>query len=557
MRPVLNRLGATVLCGSALLVAASSFGLVRPGFGGVATAAVYYLSPTGRDTNAGTTPAAAWRTLGRASQAPLRPGTRLLLQGGGRFAGTLVLGAADAGNAAHPVIVGSYGTGRATIVGARSGIVVEDTGGVEIHDLVITGRGVEQAGGAGINLWSDRLGQQRFSHIVITAVNVSGFTYGIAIGAIGLAGFRDVRIADSQLHGNLDAGIASFGPRFNPAAPAYAHAGISITRVLAARNAGDPRQTRNSTGSGIVLGSVDGARVALSTAFDNGGAGGGSQRGPIGIWAYDSMRVVIEHNLSYANRSGNSHDGGGFGLDQNTSLSYLQYNLSYDNWGAGYLLFSRLNNGACTGNVIRYNISSGDARTHIRSGGIVLTGWITRSAVYQNSVVLGTWTGALHAPLVIGEAVRSITIRNSVLATSRTGPVVFANAQLRPRQAGLQGNDYFSAARSWLVQWGGARYASLRAWRTGTGEEILRLPGARGRPAGFAVNPAWTGPVLGLTARSAANRGIGAGFALRRGSQMIGAGLDLLRLFGTNPGPVDFSGQRVPPDRPSVGAQQR
>jgi hypothetical protein len=554
---MLNRLGAMVLCACALLVAASSFGLVRPGFGGTGNATVYYLSPTGKDTNAGTSPATAWRTLRRASEAQLRPGTRLLLQGGGRFPGTLVLGGADAGSAAQPVIVGSYGTGRATIVGARSGIVVFDTGGVDIHDLAIAGRGVKRAGGAGINLFSDRQGHRRFSHVLITDVNVSGFTYGIVIGAVGLAGFRGVAIADSQVHGNLDAGLASFGPRFNPAAPAYAHAGISITRVVASHNAGDPRQTRDSTGSGITLGSVDGARVELSTAFDNGGSGGGTQRGPIGIWAYDSTRVVIEHNLSYANRSGNQHDGGGFGLDQNTSRSYLQYNLSYDNWGAGYLFFSRLNNAAFTGNVMRYNLSSDDARTHRRCGGIVLTGWIARSAVYQNSVVLGRWTGAPHAPLMIGKVARAITVRNSVLAATSAGPLVLANAQLRPRQARLQGNDYYSAARTWSVQWGGATYPSLRAWRTGTGEEVLDMRGSAGRPVGFAVNPAMTGPVLGLTTRSATERGIGAGFALRRGSQMIGAGLDLLRLFGTSPGPVDFSGHGVPVRHPSVGAQQR
>jgi len=524
---------------------------------GSTTPVTYYVRPGGHNTAAGTSPRTAWRTLARASKAILKPGTRLLLQGGGRFPGTLRLGTADAGSAAHPLIVGSYGTSPATIVGARSGIVVADTGGVEIRNLVITGRGVKRAGGAGINLFSDRRGHRRFSHILITGVNVSGFTYGIVIGAVGLAGFRDVRIADSQVHGNLDAGIASFGPPLNPAAPAYAHAGIAVSHVLASRNAGDPRQTRNATGSGITLGSVDGARVAFSTSFGNGGRGGGSRRGPIGIWAYDSTRVVIEHNLSYANRSGNQHDGGGFGLDQNTSRSYLQFNLSHDNWGAGYLFFSRLNNGAFTGNVMRYNLSSGDARTHSRSGGIVLTGWIARSAVYQNSVVLGRWSGAPHAPIMIGRVVRAITVRNSVLAATRTGPLVLANAPLRPSQVRLQGNDYYPAARTWSVQWGGARYASLRAWRAGTGEEILPAPGARGRPVGFAANPKLTEPVLGLTARSATQRGIGAGFTLRRGSPMIGAGLDLVRLFGTNPGQVDFSGHRVPLRRPSVGAQQR
>src|SRR6266566_4029269 len=76
----------------------------------------YYVRPGGDDTAAGTSPAAAWRTLARASGAILRPGTRLLLLGGKQYPGSLVISKGDAGNVRSPILVSSYGKGRATIV---------------------------------------------------------------------------------------------------------------------------------------------------------------------------------------------------------------------------------------------------------------------------------------------------------------------------------------------------------------------------------------------------------------------------------------------------------
>ena len=132
-------------------------------------------------------------------------------------------------------------------------------------------------------------------------------------------------------------------------------------RVVASQNQGDPGVTSHNTGNGIVLGSVRDGAIEWSTADSNGGAGGDTAQGPAGIWAYDSTDVSIEHSLSYENQTANKVDGNGFDLDQNTSDSVLQDNLSYSNAGAGFLVYSRLSNGAQRDNVVRYNISSGDA----------------------------------------------------------------------------------------------------------------------------------------------------------------------------------------------------
>ncbi len=483
-------LAAAAASAAALAVAATTAGLFR--VGPLAAAVTYYVSPAGNDGAQGTSPGTAWRTLARASAAVLRPGDRLLLQGGARFTGRLALGPGDAGDPARPVRIGSYGTGRATIEGAGSGIVVTDTAGLDISGLRITARRAAPPG-AGIVLFSDLSRRHRLAHVVISGVDVSGFENGILIGASGRTGFAGVRISDSVVHGNLASGISSYGPPFDPRAPAYPHARIVITGVRAYGNLGDPRATGN-TGNGIVLGGVAGGRIAWSTAYGNGGRGRSVTEGPVGIWTYDSTGIVIEHDLSYGNHSPNAHDGGGFGLDQNTSRCVLQYDLSYGNWGPGFLIYTGRRNGADTGDVARFDISSGDARVPHGSGGILVAGWVRDVAVYQDTVVTGAWSGGVHAPLRLGRSVRGVTVRNSIfVAASRPGPLAYSPWPLRRGQALLQGNDYYEAAPAppgapaWSVGWGGVSYRSLPAWRAATGQETLAgrpaRPPTRGWPA--------------------------------------------------------------------------
>ena len=73
---------------------------------------------SGRDGDSGTSPNLAWKSLGRANKANLRPGDRLLLKRGCTFSGPLV---ADwNGTAEAPILIGAYGDGpRPVIQNAR------------------------------------------------------------------------------------------------------------------------------------------------------------------------------------------------------------------------------------------------------------------------------------------------------------------------------------------------------------------------------------------------------------------------------------------------------
>ncbi len=477
----------------------------------------YYVRPSGNDSAAGTSPSTAWRTLSRVNSEKLKPGDRVLLQGGQQFSGKLILTKTDAGDASDPVVIGSYGSGRASIVtGGNAGILVYDTAGIDVENLVIASTSSPRATGVGINVYSDLTNGQRLTHVTIDDVDVSGFVYGIGIGG-ATTGFRGVRVENSALHGNLDDGLVSYAGTFTSADPQYANEDIYISRVHAYDNPGDPEDKTKNTGNGIVLGNVKYATISYSTADDNGGKGAASE-GPVGIWAYNSSNVVIDHNLSYGNKTSNEADGDGFGLDENTTDCSLEYNLSYDNAGAGYLLYSAQAHSQQKGNVVRFNVSSRDGQTSDYYGGITLLGKISDTSIYQNTVVMKARAGTTNPALRLVGTMSGITVRDNIFATQRGGPIVAASTALAATAATLRANDYFAASGSWKLAWGAATYTSLAAWRSATGQE---LNGSKA--TGFDVNPQLAGSVFQLEVTSADDTRLGAAFELRSTSPLRGA----------------------------------
>jgi hypothetical protein len=544
------RLGAVVGIAAGLVGAWTAVG---PGNGSASQQSgptTYYIRPGGNDTAAGTSPATAWRTLARASQAQLLPGDRLMLCGGHSYSGTLKLDTYDGGSATKPVQISSYGTGRATIVSRTSGIVVYDTGGIAISRLAIAGNHAMNAADVGIQLFSDRK-RGRVGHVRISKVDISGFGWGIAIGAdYDGAGFRNVSITHSALHGNLDAGLLSYGPDFNPKAPGYAHENFYISHVRAFGNLGDPANLTRNTGSGIELGSVSHATVTHSAAYHNGGRGGATTEGPIGMWAYESTRVLFSHDVSHDNTSASVHDGGGFGLDLETSDSVMEYNLSYHNHGAGFLLYSALNVPTPqTGNTVRFNISYNDAiGAHHIYGAMTAGGRVNYGRFYQNTIVL---TKGNTQPVVkLTGVLHHVQMYNNILVAAN-GPFVQVvptlykslNHPMTTVNVFLAGNDYVTTGTKWFIGWNSKTfYFSLATWRRATGEEKIGK-----KLTGLSAAPRFVGPVSGAAG--------GAGFKLGPLSRLRNAGLNLRLLFNIQPGTVTFAGTRYVVVKPNIGAQ--
>jgi hypothetical protein len=498
----------------------------------------FYIASDGDDKNDGRSPGTAWRTLGRADREAFKPDDRLLLQAGASFRGQLSLGAGQAGRAGKPLIIGSYGEGRATIraVGA-SGITVHNTAGVEIRDLRIIGNAGSLARGSGISFYSDQPGGRKEKHVRVSGVDVSGFKHGVAVGGgNGAAGFADVRISDSRLHDNKDAGLLTYGPRFDAASPAFAHQDVTLSRVEVDHNAGDPKAHDHHTGNGIVLGSVRGGTVERSTAHDNGSdSATDAPEGPVGIWAYDSTRLVFQRNVSYRNHTGSQVDGSGFGLDQNTSLSTIQYNLSFGNDGSGYHTYTRFKNGAHHGNTIRFNISSDDGRKLARNGGLTVHGARIEDLQVHNNTVVLTRAGPGEATVVrVSGGPHGVALRNN-LFVSPGAPFINAAKSYTPAEIVLQGNDYYNAAGPWTVRWGNRTFTDLADWRSAVGQERHGST-----PTGVQADPCLAGGTDPVITRPG-----GAAAMVPECSSPAGQGLNLRSLFGVDPGTMDYFGRSV------------
>ncbi|MGV3637661.1 MAG: right-handed parallel beta-helix repeat-containing protein, partial [Flavobacteriales bacterium] len=81
-----------------------------------AQAAVYYVSPTGNDSNNGTSTATPWRTLARVQQfsSSAAAGDQVLFQRGATFTGQLTW--YGSGSAAANITIGAYGTGALPVI---------------------------------------------------------------------------------------------------------------------------------------------------------------------------------------------------------------------------------------------------------------------------------------------------------------------------------------------------------------------------------------------------------------------------------------------------------
>lgn len=511
----------------------------------VVTAAgvTYYVSVSGNNNNAGTSPAKAWRTIGKVNEKTFAAGDRVLFEGGSMFGGALTFTAAEKGSAVAPIVLSSYGVGRAIINGGNgSAITLYNTSGYELRSINVVGSGRTTNSGSGVNVYADLAGGVKLPYIRIDSVEASGFgKFGIAVGSWNnTTGFTDVRVTYASTHDNGQAGVTSYAQ-----AP-YAHRSFYVGHVVAYNNSGVPGLSVNS-GSGIVMGGVTGAVIERSVAHNNGALNSAAE-GPVGIWTYDSDSVVIQHNESHHNRTNGTADGGGYDLDQNTRNSIVQYNYSHDNDGPGFLLAHSPNNTNHGGNTVRYNISQNDGRKNA-AGAIVIWGRTIGAEIYNNSVYLKpSASGAsrainVHNVTIPTQDVKNVHIRNNAFFADSGATMLWVSADQLNGAIDLrfEGNNYFGRTAAPKFLWGNTTYFGIGAWRTASGQEVLA-----GAPVGSAMDPQFTTAGGGGTIGNADLLANLTAYKLKSTSLLINKGLNLQQRFGVNAGPIDFFGGTLP-----------
>lgn len=524
-----------------LVAALSVIALTAP----AALATNYYLG-----SSAATQPGVPVNTIAELNALQLRPGDRVYFQGGESFPGPIELGAEDAGTPASPVEISSFGTGRATIANpAGSAVKIYNAAGFAIGRLDLAGGGAATNGASGIDAGvylpdNSKLPYLRFDHIKIT-----GFKRGVEIwgwysgSSRTYPGFTDVKLTAVETIGNLSTGIETWGTtRNNGDGKSFSHSNFTVAHCTAANIPGDPTSTQH-TGSGILIGGVDGAVVEYCTAHDNGGAGPTSGGGPFGIWAWESRAVKLQYNLVYNQRSSSGLDGGAFDLDGGCSNSVVQYNYSYNNEGPALAIIQFSGASPLTNNVIRYNISENDGRKNSGQGIIYVgqfstTYGINGADIFGNTIFTSVnGRGGRPAAVAVQNQplIANVRLRNNIFVATHTGSLI-GGVTNNPAKALYQGNDY----------WGGV--FDLTTFRASGQEKIgTALVGAR-------VDPQLASPGRGGALTDPTQLPTISAYALKSTSPLIGEGLDLSAWFGVNPGPTDFYGVPIASATLDVGA---
>lgn len=499
----------------------------------------YYVSPFGNDANSGTSTSNAWKTIGKVNSRNFK-GDTILFEGGSTFYGKLSFTNTDIGTESKPIVIGSYGTGRATINSdTLNGISIYNAAGFEIKDLILTGVNRLTNKGSGVFAYIDK-DSTRLTYLKVNNVEAYGYQQGVCFGSWALgSGFNKVSVTNSVMRDNAKAGILSFAKEY------FLHRNVYIGYNKVYNNSGVETDTSgSSTGSGIVLGSVDVAVIEYCKSYNNGWLHKNTKSGgPNGIWAYQSDSVTIQFNESHHNKSSNGKDGGGFDFDGGCTNSIMQYNYAHDNQGAGFLLANFGGARVMKNITIRYNISENNGRK-INQGSIHL--WASGNSqgiqtvnIYNNTIYLTPSPNvAVKAFYIRSGPMSGIRVRNNIFQT--TGGVDLVRVEYNTSSCIMQGNSYWSSGSTFKIIWGSTTYSSLNAWRTATGQEQLN-----GTATGIQADAQFADTTTGVTFSDAKQITNLKRYKLLSSSELINKGLDLKTLFGINVGTRDFWGNSL------------
>ncbi|MDT0647484.1 hypothetical protein RM545_12360 [Zunongwangia sp. F260] len=456
----------------------------------------YYVSAEGDDSRNGLSSNSAWKNISMINDIDLQPGDQVLFEGGQVHNGNLYLDSNDANNPANPVLIGSYGTGRATInAGDEFGIYAYNTAGIKVNNLVVAGSGAETNTKDGITFYNDLPGDVTLDFVEVTDCEIYGFRKsGITIGAYnGNSGFSNVLIENNKVHDCLDKGITSYG-YFSSTKTGYAHSNIIVRNCEVYNITGYSKNSHS--GNGIVLSDVQNSVIEQCTVY-NCGSGNTNCGGPVGIWYWDADQVTIQYCEAYNISSGTGCDGGGFDLDGGVTNGIMQYNYSHDNDGAGYLIGQFTGARPMKNITVRYNISQNDAATNGGSVYLFNGNEVMQDIyVYNNTLYLSeksSNTAAANIKYSSWYPVKdNINFYNNILYADNGADLVSIPSNYDGKFAG---NLYYSSG-SFQLKFQGTYYNSLEDFRS-TGNEIHNeeLLGYEGKPL---LNNAGKGSTIGF-----------------------------------------------------------
>lgn len=478
----------------------------------------YFISPNGNDNNSGTSASAAWATINKVNGHDFNAGDTVLFEGACTFMGPLQLNSEDSGTALNPLIITSYGYGRAIIHGGNfHAIICVGTSYLTIQNINVVGLGVKTGqlpGGTGVYVKDGRF-------VTINQMEASGFRWaGVQIDSCS-----DARIIRVYAHDNGYAGIRGVTdlPRL--------YIGYCITN----NNCGDYGLDEIS-GSGIEILNASNAIIEYCEAAFNGGDQKPNRgNGPVGIWICYSHDVIIQYCISHHNTNPTG-DGGGIDLDSECYNNTVQYNYCYDNKNYGIQLWQWSGVQCLEKNIIRYNVfenvKANTAHT-IWIGHNEDTPAGIRNNEFYNNLIIN------EGPVIglSGEKITDQRFYNNIFITTDSSQFL---VDAKENQGFVfQGNCYWSKDGKFSMY---KKYSNLKEWSNTSGQEKVN-----GKIIGLFADPQityWSTNEAKIVDPSQLPKM--KAFRLKSSSPCINHGLDLKTLYHMDVGTHDLIDNPVP-----------
>jgi len=358
-----------------------------------ATKTTYYVdSVNGNDSNNGTSPSTAWKTLGKVNSVTFQPGDRILFAADRAWSGWLA--PKGSGTNGNPIIIDMYGTGNRPVINTAGEVLIAfylcNQQYWEINNLEITNLGLlPRTSRTGIKIEARDFGV--VNHIYLRNIYVhdvngdsvrkdidNGGIYFTVTGNTTRTRFNDILIENCTVKDVNRTGISvggsswaylydNWGGRY----PQQIIDDCSHTNVVIRNN-----YVENIGGDGIVPMFCNKPLVEYNVANNTDTTSHLAGQFSAAIWPWRCEDALFQFNEAYLTRY--SADGQAFDCDYSNRTIY-QYNYSHDNEGGFILLCGN----ESLDSIVRYNISQND-----RTGIFSVLGAATGS-LYNNTIYIG------------------------------------------------------------------------------------------------------------------------------------------------------------------------
>ncbi|GGD51418.1 LamG-like jellyroll fold domain-containing protein [Paenibacillus nasutitermitis] len=385
----------------------------------------YYMdSSGGSDSNAGTSPNKAWKTLNKVNAVTYQPGDRILFKAGSSWKGQLW--PKGSGSDGHPIVIDRYGSGSKPVIHG-AGLSAEtlrlfNQQYWEISNLELTNKGADRQTRRAVWIEAQDIGIA--SHIYLKNLTIRDVNGKTGIGDLESGGiiarvtgsavptkFDDLLIQDNTFTDIDSTGIyirsdwRNRQTRTDGTGPWLGFTNVVIRGNSLNRTGGDAIIVCESESPLIEY------NVAAHSYYNSEGY-------HAGIWAINTDNALFQYNEAYLTHT--TLDGMGFDLDELCNNCVMQYNYSHDNEGGFMLLIGQRGQGEGYDQkgIVRYNISQNDRHALISYAGRMDNYQIYNNTFYTSP---GMKVKFSDTPDYNNLPTGSMSIRNNIIYNQGTG----------------------------------------------------------------------------------------------------------------------------------------